>query len=94
MGQESEHNDRIPIFQPFQVNKKLVDAAADDVIILHCLPAKRGEEITDEVIDAPYSVVLDEAENRLHAQKAVMAFGYVIIVSFRLENDISIDAVV
>lgn len=73
MGQESEHNDRIPIFQPFQVNKKLVDAAADDVIILHCLPAKRGEEITDEVIDAPYSVVLDEAENRLHAQKAVMA---------------------
>lgn len=73
MGQESEHNDRIPIFQPFQVNKQLVDAAADDVIVMHCLPAKRGEEITDEVLDAPYSVVLDEAENRLHAQKAVMA---------------------
>jgi ornithine carbamoyltransferase len=73
MGQESERDNRIPIFQPFQVNKKLVDSAADDVIILHCLPAKRGEEITDEVIDAPYSVVLDEAENRLHAQKAVMA---------------------
>lgn len=73
MGQESERDDRIPIFQPFQVNKQLVDAAADDVVVMHCLPAKRGEEITDEVIDAPYSVVLDEAENRLHAQKAVMA---------------------
>lgn len=73
MGQESEHNDRIPIFQPFQVNKQLIDAAEDDVIVMHCLPAKRGEEITDEVLDAPYSLVLDEAENRLHAQKAVMA---------------------
>ncbi|MHB0997895.1 MAG: ornithine carbamoyltransferase [Armatimonadota bacterium] len=73
MGQESEKDDRIPIFQPFQVNRQLVEAAVDDVIILHCLPAKRGLEITDEVIDAPYSKVLDEAENRLHAQKAVMA---------------------
>lgn len=73
MGQEAEKEKRAPIFQPFQVNRHLVEAAADDVIILHCLPAKRGEEITDEVIDAPNSVVLDEAENRLHAQKAVMA---------------------
>lgn len=73
MGQEDEKSERTPIFQPYQVNNKLVNAASDDVIILHCLPAKRGEEITDEVIDSPYSVVLDEAENRLHVQKAVMA---------------------
>lgn len=73
MGQEDEHEARMPIFMPYQVNQALVDAAKDDVIILHCLPAKRGEEITDEVIDGPHSVVYDEAENRLHAQKAVMA---------------------
>ena len=73
MGQESEREVRLAVFRPYQVNKALVDAAKDDVIVLHCLPAHRGEEITDEVIDGPHSVVFDEAENRLHAQKAVMA---------------------
>ncbi|MHB9126361.1 MAG: ornithine carbamoyltransferase [Armatimonadota bacterium] len=73
MGQEEEQAKRKVVFAPFQVNKKLVDAATSDVIVMHCLPAHRGEEITDEVLDGPHSVVLDEAENRLHAQKAVMA---------------------
>jgi ornithine carbamoyltransferase len=73
MGQESELEERRPLFQPFQINSRLVSAAKDDSIVLHCLPAHRGEEITDEVIDGPQSVVFDEAENRLHAQKAVMA---------------------
>jgi len=73
MGLEDEREKRMPIFQPFQVNQKLVDAAADDVIVMHCLPAHRGEEITDEVMDGPRSVVFDEAENRLHVQKAIMA---------------------
>jgi len=73
MGQEAEREERLPIFRPYQVNQALVDAAKDDVIVLHCLPAHRGEEITDEVIDGPHSVVFDQAENRLHAQKAVMA---------------------
>lgn len=73
MGQEAEREKRIPIFTPYQVNGKLVAAAKPDCIVLHCLPARRGEEITDEVIDGPQSVVLDEAENRLHVQKAVMA---------------------
>lgn len=73
MGQEAETEVRVPIFKPYQINSELVKAAKDDAIILHCLPAKRGLEITDEVIDGPQSVVFDEAENRLHAQKAVMA---------------------
>ncbi len=73
MGQEAEREIRMPVFRPYQVNTALVDAAKRDVIVLHCLPAHRGEEITDEVIDGPHSVVFDEAENRLHAQKAVMA---------------------
>ncbi|MCR4400963.1 MAG: ornithine carbamoyltransferase, partial [Syntrophomonadaceae bacterium] len=55
------------------VNATLVAAADDDVIVMHCLPAKRGREITDEVMDGPHSVVFDQAENRLHAQKAIMA---------------------
>jgi ornithine carbamoyltransferase len=73
MGQEDEREARIPIFAPFQVNAKLMAAAKPDAIVLHCLPAHRGEEITDEVLDGPQSVVLDEAENRLHVQKAIMA---------------------
>ncbi len=73
MGLEDEREKRLPVFQPYQVNQTLVDAARDDVIVLHCLPAHRGEEITDDVIDGPHSVVFDEAENRLHAQKAVLA---------------------
>lgn len=73
MGQEAEQAERAKAFASYQVNKELVDAAKHDVIVLHCLPAHRGEEITDEVMDGPHSVVFDEAENRLHAQKAVMA---------------------
>ncbi|MGC9527723.1 MAG: ornithine carbamoyltransferase [Limnospira sp.] len=73
MGQESEADDRIPIFMPFQVNEKLVGTAADDAIVLHCLPAHRDEEITDGVIEGPRSRVWDQAENRMHAQKALLA---------------------
>lgn len=60
------------VFQPFQVNSKLMSHAKDDALFMHCLPAKRGEDVTDEVIDGPQSVVFDEAENRMHAQKAVI----------------------
>ncbi|MGI8587342.1 MAG: ornithine carbamoyltransferase [Chloroflexia bacterium] len=73
MGQEAEAEKRRPIFRPYQVNAELVKKAARDAIVMHCLPAHRGEEITDEVIDGPQSVVFDEAENRLHAQKALLA---------------------
>ncbi|NPV50616.1 MAG: ornithine carbamoyltransferase [Candidatus Methanofastidiosum sp.] len=73
MGKDTEHDDRVKIFKPYQVNEKLVAQAQDDCIVMHCLPAHRGEEITDEVVDGPHSVVLDQAENRNHAQKAVMA---------------------
>ena len=73
MGQESEASTRKAVFQPFQVNRRLMANAKKDAIFLHCLPAHRGEEVTDEVIDGPSSVVFRQAENRLHAQKAVMA---------------------
>ncbi|MGK7921956.1 MAG: ornithine carbamoyltransferase [Trichodesmium sp.] len=72
MGQEQEANSRIPIFQPYQVNEKLLESAADDVIVLHCLPAHRDEEITDGVIEGEQSRVWDQAENRMHAQKALL----------------------
>jgi len=73
MGFEKESEIRKDVFKPYQINQDLVSKAKDDVIILHCLPAHRGEEITDEVIDGPHSVVIDQAENRLHAQKGVLA---------------------
>jgi len=73
MGQESEKQERIKIFKPYQVNKELFAHAADDALFMHCLPAYRGYEVTEDVIDGPQSVIFDEAENRLHAQKAVMA---------------------
>ncbi|MGF1522208.1 MAG: ornithine carbamoyltransferase [Leptolyngbyaceae cyanobacterium] len=72
MGQEDVAASRIPTFQPYQVNNDLLAAAAKDAIVLHCLPAHRGEEITDAVIEGPQSRVWDEAENRLHAQKALL----------------------
>ena len=61
------------VFPPYQVNTSLTGLARKDVIVMHCLPAHRGEEITDEVMDGPSSVVFDQAENRLHAQKAVLS---------------------
>jgi len=73
MGFEKESEIRKDVFKPYQINQDLVNRAKDDVIILHCLPAHRGEEITDEVIDGPHSVVIDQAENRLHVQKGVLA---------------------
>lgn len=72
-GQEAEAKIRMKVFPPFQVNKALLEKAPSDVMIMHCLPAKRGLEITDEVIDGPNSIVLDQAENRLHVQKALLA---------------------
>lgn len=73
MGQESDRERKVRAFEGFQVNAALTRAAADHHIVMHCLPAHRGEEITDEVMDGPHAAVYDQAENRLHAQKAVMA---------------------
>lgn len=72
MGQEGEHAERLARFEGFQVNNALMGCAKPDAIFLHCLPAHRGEEVAAEVIDGPQSVVFDQAENRLHAQKAIM----------------------
>jgi ornithine carbamoyltransferase len=72
MGQESEARERRKIFESYQVNAALFGRAKPDAVFLHCLPAHRGEEVTDEVIDSPQSLVFQEAENRLHAQKAIM----------------------
>jgi ornithine carbamoyltransferase len=73
MGQEAEAAEREKVFKPFQVNKQLVEQTGAQPLIMHCLPAHRGHEITDEVMDGPGSIVFDEAENRLHVQKALMA---------------------
>jgi ornithine carbamoyltransferase len=72
MGQEAGRDEKMKRFQGYQVNQALVKRARRDVLVMHCLPAHRGEEITAEVIDGPRSVIIDEAENRLHVQKAVM----------------------
>lgn len=74
MGQEAEQAQRERDFQPFQVNAKLMKAAAKQAKFLHCLPARRGEEVTDEVIDGPQSAVVQQASNRLHAQKGLLAW--------------------
>jgi ornithine carbamoyltransferase len=74
MGQENDGLDRVGPFRPYQVNADLLGRAADGAIVLHCLPAHRGWEITDDIIDGPQSAVWDEAENRLHAQKALLAY--------------------
>lgn len=73
MGDEEEHDARLAAFQGFQVNQELMDQAAEGAVFLHCLPAHRGEEVTDQVMDSEYSLIFDEAENRLHAQKALLS---------------------
>ena len=72
MGQEAEAKNRLEIFKPFQVNQDLLAAAPGEALVMHCLPAHRGDEITNEVIDGPASIVYDQAENRLHVQKAIL----------------------
>lgn len=72
MGQEEEAKERAQIFRPYQLNHTLLQHASPDVIAMHCLPAHRGQEITDEVCDGPHSVLWDQAENRMHAQKAIL----------------------
>lgn len=73
MGQEAEAEQRRRVFRPYQVNRALVEASGNpDVLVMHCLPAHRGEEITDEVIDGPHSIVIRQAHNRLHGQKAIL----------------------
>ncbi|CDO06309.1 ornithine carbamoyltransferase [Mycolicibacterium cosmeticum] len=74
MGQENDGLDRVRPFRPFQVNSELLTLADPEAVVLHCLPAHRGHEITDEVMDGPQSAVFDEAENRLHAQKALLVW--------------------
>jgi len=73
MGQETQANNRFPVFQPYQISEQLLSLADPEAIVLHCLPAHRGEEITQEVIEGSQSRVWDQAENRLHAQKALLA---------------------
>jgi ornithine carbamoyltransferase len=73
MGQEADADWRRVVFAGYQVNPSLMSLANGDAVFMHCLPAHRGEEVTDEVIDGPQSVVIEEAENRLHLQKALMA---------------------
>ncbi|HUL38688.1 MAG TPA: ornithine carbamoyltransferase, partial [Methanomassiliicoccales archaeon] len=72
MGMEGEEKERLKAFQPYQVNSALVKRAKKDCIVMHCLPAHRGQEITDEVMDGPNSVVFDQAENRMHTEKAIL----------------------
>ena len=72
MGQESEAAQRLKVFAPYQVNSELMSAARTDAIFMHCLPAHREQEVTDTVIESSQSVVFDQAENRLHAQKALL----------------------
>jgi ornithine carbamoyltransferase len=74
MGQEAEADARRRVFRPYQVNERVVAQAAPQALVMHCLPAHRGEEITDAVLDGPQSVVFDQAENRLHVQKAIMVW--------------------
>jgi ornithine carbamoyltransferase len=72
MGQEGDREQRLEAFQRYQVNDRLLKFAPDNALVMHCLPAHRGEEITDAVLDGPRSLILDQAENRLHAQKAII----------------------
>jgi len=72
MGQEQEATDRARVFPPYQVNRSLMAKAAPHAVFMHCLPAHRGEEVTNEVMDSENSVIFDQAENRLHVQKAIL----------------------
>jgi ornithine carbamoyltransferase len=74
MGQKDKFKEKEALLSKFQINKALLAGASPDCLVMHCLPAERGREITDEVMDGPHSVVFDQAENRLHIQKAIMAF--------------------
>jgi ornithine carbamoyltransferase len=74
MGHEEEAKAREKVFGRYQLNSAVLDMATDDALVMHCLPAHRGLEITEDVIDGPHSVVWDQAENRLHSQKALLAF--------------------
>ena len=73
---DTDHDERLDALEPFQVDEELMDLAKSDAVFLHCLPAHRGEEVTDEVIDGPKSLIWDEAENRLHAQKSILAWCF------------------
>ena len=73
---DTDHDERIDALEPYQVDEQLMDLAKGDAVFLHCLPAHRGEEVTDEVIDGPKSLIWDEAENRLHAQKSILAWCF------------------
>jgi ornithine carbamoyltransferase len=86
MGFEHESTKRAPIFRPYQVNEALMQKAASRAVFMHCLPARRGEEVTDAVIDSPQSIVFDQAENRLHVQKALLLLllgGFVNVEKFQ-----------
>jgi len=72
MGQEGEHTSRKRVFKSYQVNSRLLEAASNDVIVMHCLPAHRGEEISEEVLEGSKSVVWDQAENKMHMHKAIL----------------------
>lgn len=74
MGQELESKKRLKIFEKYQINRKLVEHADKNFIFMHCLPAHRAQEVTDEIIDGPQSVIFDQAENRLHVQKAILLY--------------------
>ena len=73
---DTDHDERLDALEPYQVDEVLMDEAAPDAVFLHCLPAHRGEEVTDEVIDGPRSLIWDEAENRIHAQKSILAWCF------------------
>lgn len=74
MGQKEEADERRKIFQPFQVNQSMINSTGKDTLFMHCLPAERGVEVTDGVCDAEYSIIFDQAENRMHAQNAIMLY--------------------
>lgn len=76
MGREAEAEERLRLLRPYQVNKRLLDNVSGDYIFMHCLPAHRGQEVTDEVMDGPHSAVWDQAENRLHIQKGLLYYLY------------------